>query len=73
MDDEYPILEDLVIMHHTKASAILPAPVRAPHLHHLTLIDFALPIRSLLLTTAVLEAAYALGGNPMSLLKFSVA
>ena len=61
-------------MHHTKASAILPAPVRAPRLHHLTLIDFALPIRSLLLTTAVLEAAYALGGNPMSFfLKFSVA
>ena len=41
MDDEYAILEDPIIMHHTKASTIFPEPVQAPHLHHFTLIGFA--------------------------------
>jgi hypothetical protein len=55
IDGEYPILEYLVIMHQTKdTSAVLnlPQTLQAPHLRHLALIDFDLPIGSRLLTTA---------------------
>ena len=47
--NEYPVLEDLIIMHRTKAAIIIPETFQAPHLH-LTLI---VPIRSRLLPTAV--------------------
>ena len=74
MDEEYPILEYLIIMPlqeelatlssfgqqtislqspHTSTALILPETLRAPHLRHLTLIGFALPIGSRLLTTSV--------------------
>ena len=56
MDDEYPILEYLIIgLPNEDRSLILifPETFQAPHLRHLALADFALPIGSRLLTTAV--------------------
>ena len=56
MDDEYPILEHLIIAHRAEdKSTILTIPetLQAPHLRHLALISFALPIGSRLLTTAM--------------------
>ena len=56
MDDEYPILEHLIIMYPVEdRSTILtfPETLQAPQLRHLTLFGFALAIRSRLLTTAV--------------------
>ena len=55
MDDEFPILEYLDIGRLIKhnMSLVLPKTFQAPHLRHLILINFAIPIRSPLLTTAV--------------------
>ena len=56
MDEEYPILEYLIIGPPGKDRStvlILPETLQAPHLRHLVLIGFALPIGSRLLTTAV--------------------
>ena len=56
MDEEYPILEYLIIVPLEKdrtSILILPETLQAPNLRHLTLIGFALPIGSRLLTTAV--------------------
>ena len=56
MDDEYPILEYLIIVHlgEEKSSILtLPETFRAPRLRHLALFGSALPIGSRLLTTAV--------------------
>ena len=56
MDEEYPFLEYLIIgqrVKDTSTVSILPETLQAPHLRHLTLIGFALPIGSRLLTTAV--------------------
>ena len=56
MDEEYPFLEYLIIApppEDTSTVLILPETLQAPHLRHLTLIGFALPIGSRLLTTAV--------------------
>ena len=57
MDDEYPILEYLIIGHvvENKSSILmLPETLQAPHLRHLALFGFfALPIGSRLLTTVV--------------------
>jgi hypothetical protein len=56
MDEEYPILEFLVIMLpvlDNSATFIFPETLQAPHLRHLALRGFSLPIRSRLLTTAV--------------------
>ena len=56
MDEEYPILEYLIIEPPTKDRStilMLPETLQAPNLRHLTLIGFALPIGSRLLTTAV--------------------
>ena len=59
MDEEYPFLEYLIIaplppqLEDTSTVLILPETLRAPHLRHLTLEGFALPIGSRLLTTAV--------------------
>ena len=55
MDDDYPILEYLIIAppnDDTSTILILPEALQAPHLRHLSLIGFALPIRSRLFTTA---------------------
>ena len=55
-DEEYPSLEYLIIVppdKDTSSILILPETLQAPHLRHLTLVGFALPIRSRLLTTAV--------------------
>ena len=56
MDEEYPILEHLIIYHALEdKTAILtfPETLQALHLRHLALESFALPIGSRLLTTAV--------------------
>ena len=56
MDEEYPILEYLILMplkEDTSSILILPETLQAPHLRHLSLVGFALPIGSRLLTTAV--------------------
>ena len=56
MDEEYPFLEYLIIApppEDRSTVLILPETLQAPHLRHLTLIGFPLPIGSRLLTTAV--------------------
>jgi hypothetical protein len=55
IDEEYPILEYLLIMHRTDNSTVLqfPETLQAPNLRHLALIGFALPMGCRLLTTAV--------------------
>ena len=56
MDDEYPILEFLVIqrpIEDKSTISIFPETLQAPHLRSLNLRGFALPIGSRLLTTAV--------------------
>ena len=56
MDEEYPILEYLIIETpdaNTSSILILPETLQAPNLRHLTLVGFALTIGSRLLTTAV--------------------
>jgi hypothetical protein len=56
IDEEYPILEYLVIipqMDNNNTILIFPESLQAPHLRHLSLIGFALPIATRLLTTAV--------------------
>ena len=56
MDEEYPILEYLIIAplyEDTSTVLILPETLQAPHLRHLILVGFALPIGSRLLTTSV--------------------
>ena len=60
MDEEYPILEHLIMGHTTESTEqpyptvyVLPESLQAPNLRHLLLADFSIPIRSRLLTTAV--------------------
>ena len=55
IDEEYPILEYLIIMQQSDKNPMLKLPdtLQAPHLRHLALIGFALPVGSRLLTTAV--------------------
>jgi hypothetical protein len=56
MDEEYPILEYLVIALSTEDNNTIlrfPKTLQAPHLRHLTLRGFALSMGSRLLTTAV--------------------
>jgi hypothetical protein len=56
MDDEYPILECLIIGHaiEDKGTILtLPETFQAPQLRHLLLFSIAIPTRSRLLTTAV--------------------
>jgi hypothetical protein len=55
IDEEYPILEYLVITHPVEFSTILifPGTFQAPHLRHIVLEGFALPIGSRLLTPDV--------------------
>jgi len=53
--EEYPILEYLIMgpsIEDHSSVLIIPEALQAPHLHHLSLIGFALPIGSRLLTTA---------------------
>jgi hypothetical protein len=53
ISEEYPILEYLIIASPDWAPGLaLPETLQAPHLHHLLLSGFALPIGSRLLTTA---------------------
>ena len=65
MDDEYPILEYLIIDYWVNdishgISLILPEALQAPHLRHLALAGFALPIGCRLLTSAVGLVAFCL-------------
>ena len=56
IEDEYSILEYLFIMHldeDVSSILIFPETFQAPHLRHIILNDFALPIGSRLLTTPV--------------------
>jgi hypothetical protein len=56
MEDGYPILEYLIIgtpIEYNSSISMLPETLQAPHLRHLALIGFSLPIGSRLLTTAV--------------------
>jgi hypothetical protein len=56
MDSEYPTLEHLIIIQvieDNSAIFIFPEALQAPHLRHLTLIGFDLPMVSRLLTSAV--------------------
>ena len=54
ISDEYPILEYLIIAAPRRSPSLtLPERLHAPHLHHLVLSGFVLPIESRLLTTAV--------------------
>ena len=56
MDEEYPILEYLIVKPPKEDNStilIFPETLQAPHLRHLTLSVFALPIGSQLLTGAV--------------------
>ena len=56
MDEEYPILEHLIIYPPAEDKATIltfPKTLQAPHLRHLALASFAIPIESRLLTTAV--------------------
>jgi len=54
IDEEYPILEYLILspLAHDGTTFELPERLQAPHLHHLVLINFAIPIGYRLLTTA---------------------
>jgi hypothetical protein len=57
MDEEYPILEYLVIMQPIEDNSTtlkLPGTLQAPHLRHLVLHGVAFPVGSRLLTTAML-------------------
>ena len=56
MEEEYPILEYLIILHPPKDKTTIltfPETFQAPHLRHLFLMSIALPIGSQLLMTAV--------------------
>ena len=56
MDEEYPVLEYLIIMpppEDKSAILMLPERLQAPRLRHLTLENLALPMESRLLTTSV--------------------
>ena len=56
MDDEYPILEYLIIGQPSEdkgLALVFPETLQAPLLHHLNLAGFALPVGSRLLTNAV--------------------
>ena len=63
MDDEFPMLEYLFIGRQIKhnMSLVLPKTFQAPHLRHLILVNFAIPIRSPFLTPAVGLVTLALG------------
>ena len=55
IDEEYPVLEYLIMMPTKNSSTValmLPETLQAPHLRHVLLIDFVLPMGSQLLTTA---------------------
>ena len=54
MDEEYPMLEYLIVSPSDEGPALMfPDTLQAPHLLQLTLIGFVIPIGSRLLTTAV--------------------
>ncbi len=55
IDDEFPILEYLIVRPLGKHNSRLipPSTFRAPHLRHLSLDHFSFPIGSPLLTTAI--------------------
>ena len=56
INGEYPVLEYLIMAHSPDDDSkglMLPETFQAPHLRHLMLLGFALPMGSRLLTTAV--------------------
>jgi hypothetical protein len=68
IDEEYPVLEYLILMPSPKdksAALMLPETFQAPHLRHLYLRGFVLPTGSRMLTTAVGLVTLALfAGHP---------
>ena len=63
IDEEYPVLEYLILESPKKAALMLPETLQAPHLRHLVLTGFTLPTGSRLLTTAVSLVTLALVMN----------
>ena len=64
MDDEYPVMEYLIIAHAIDDESTiltLPETLQAPHLRHLLLVGVAFPIGSRLLTTPVGLVTLCLG------------
>ena len=63
MDDEFPMLDFLFIgrLINHNMGFVLPKTFQAPHLRHLILVNFAIPIRSPLLTPAVGLVTLSLG------------
>ena len=57
INEEYPVLEYLIMVprvtRNTSSALMLPETFQAPHLRHLSLMGFVLPIGSRLLTTSV--------------------
>jgi hypothetical protein len=53
IDEEYPVLEYLILESPKKAALMLPETLQGPHLRRIVLTGFALPTGSQLLTTAV--------------------
>ena len=53
INEEYPVMEYLIMWGEGHSTTMLPETFQAPRLRHLTLRGFALPIESRLLTTAV--------------------
>ena len=69
MDDEYQNLEYLIIMHRDKDNnvvSVFPETLQAPHLRHVALKGFALPMGSRFLTTAVGLVTLCLGMDNLS-------
>ena len=69
MDQEYPILEYLILMIPSGDKTTIlnpPETLQVPHLRHLTLVDLVLPIGSRLLTSAVGLVTFCLVMNDPS-------
>ena len=70
MDEEYPILEYLIIQRTLEDSTIVEfsKTLQAPHIRHLTAIGFALPIESQLLIAAVRLVTLLIATSPSTYL-----
>jgi len=71
INEEYPILEYMIVGPLTKEDPVLmlPETLQAPHLHHLALYGFPFPTGSQLLTTAVGLITLSLHNNTIHRLR----
>ncbi len=69
INEEYPILEYLILVPPQERNTILilPETLQAPHLHHILLAGFALPTGCQLITTAVGLVTFGLVFPPIHL------